>query len=199
MRGVAAVYRQAQFAEQHTAPQQTGGFHSAAIRPSDEAATHLWYRAKKALMKEGVAVPLLFRVAITSDAKDYLTKRQTRRLWTMPVRQAVAIAQGKAELPVKVAKGPRGRGAQKGKRDRLDADGDALMVCARPSRGPCCILSIANLTPVASRVASSRGRQHALRRCQVPLVCHAAAPNAFDCGTPCSCLLCDCLQPRHRC
>jgi hypothetical protein len=71
-------------------------------------------------MKEGVAVPLLFRVALTSDTKDYLKQHKTRRLWTMPVRQAVAVAQGRAPEPVQY------HGKQK--RERVDKDGDALMV-----------------------------------------------------------------------
>lgn len=141
------------------APQQTGDGDGAAIRPNDEAVAHLWYRAKKTLMKEGVAVPLIFRVAVTSDAKKYLAQRQTRRLWTMPVRQAMAIAQGTAEPPAQVAKGSRGRGAQGGKRDRSCADGDVVMVCACHACIARCILSIADLTPVASLVAPSWGGQ----------------------------------------
>jgi hypothetical protein len=75
-------------------------------------------------MKEGVAVPLLFRVALTSDAKDYLKQHKTRRLWTLPVRQAVKVAKGEIEAPAAYRTG------QRAKRERVDADGDAVMVRA---------------------------------------------------------------------
>ena len=109
---------------------------AAAIQASDEAVKQLWYRAKTALVKQGVAVPLLFRLALTSDAKNYMSKHKTRGLWKLPMRQAVAIAQGKEEVPAPKqhqrggGSGPRGRGGEGGfgKRGRFDDDGDAVMV-----------------------------------------------------------------------
>lgn len=99
------------------------------ISPSDESAQKLWYRAKAALMKQGVAVPLLFRVAFTSDAKNWMKQHKTRRLWQLPVRQAVAVAQGKAELPeAPKAHKPQRQSGGKAKREKLDEDGDAVMV-----------------------------------------------------------------------
>ena len=115
---------------------------------------HLWYRAKNALMREGVAVPLLFRIAMTSDCKDYLKRRKTRRLWTMPMRKAISVAQGNEEPPPAPKRHGGGKeGLQKGqrkgangrqatlapaerapraKRERIDDDGDAVMVRLSP-------------------------------------------------------------------
>lgn len=131
----------------------------AAIKPADETVKHLWYRAKSALMRDGVAVPLLFRIAVTSDCKDYLKRGKTRRLWTMPVRKAISVAQGKEPAPAPKRHGggreappapkPRGRGkggqqnrappehgALRGKRERVDEEGDVVMV--RPA-ALCCL------------------------------------------------------------
>ena len=99
------------------------------ISPSDESAQKLWYRAKAALMKQGVAVPLLFRVAFTSDAKNWMKQHKTRRLWQLPVRQAVAVVQGTAALPeAPKAHKPQRHSGGKAKREELDKDGDAVMV-----------------------------------------------------------------------
>jgi hypothetical protein len=99
---------------------------------------HAWYRAKTAVTKQGVAVPLLFRLAATSDRKNYMAKHRTRNLWKMPVRQALAVASGAAPAEdgggVKKhrrrGEGRAGGKQAQGKRSRTDADGDEIMVRA---------------------------------------------------------------------
>jgi hypothetical protein len=128
--------------------------------PMLDSAKLSWYQAKSPLRKKGVAVPLLFRVAMTSDAKDYLAKRKTRRLWTMPMEKALALAQAgkdakatskhgtahtnhrkQKHLHVHHQSSPGGLNVPENgthhsqicsKRDRVDDDGDAIMV-----RKPC--------------------------------------------------------------
>jgi hypothetical protein len=120
----------------------------------DDSVRYSWYRAKTPLKRQGFAVPVLFRVAMTSDAKDYLAKRKTRRLWTMPVHKALSVARGDdpkphSERPNKeqhqqprkykqrhleaqghaaADNGARHSEASGGKRERVDRDGDVIMV-----------------------------------------------------------------------
>lgn len=112
---------------------------AAVMMLEDAAQPEVWHRSKTAITKSGVAVPLLFRVATSADAKNPLKQHKRRGLWKMPVRQALEAVQSGTAVeeggPPEGAR-PRGRGSvqggRRGKRSRLDEDGDVVMV--RPSR-----------------------------------------------------------------
>lgn len=98
----------------------------------DAAQPEVWHRSKTAITKSGVAVPLIFRVATSSDTKNPLKQHKRRGLWKMPVRQALEAVQSGADLEDSGGPQPRGRGSVqggRGKRSRLDSDGDVIMVC----------------------------------------------------------------------
>jgi hypothetical protein len=99
----------------------------------------LWYRCKTAFTKSGVSVPLIFRVATTSDCKNPMKKHKRRNLWKMPLRDALEVAKAHAEGggaaaaddEMHAADGEaqgRKRGASGAKRGRVDEDGDVIMV-----------------------------------------------------------------------
>lgn len=108
---------------------------AAVMMLEDAAQPEVWHRSKTAITKSGVAVPLLFRVATSADAYNPLRQHKRRGLWKMPVRQALEAVQSGAadeeEAPPERVR-PRGRGSvqggRHGKRDRLDEDGDVVMV-----------------------------------------------------------------------
>eukprot|EP00892_Ulva_mutabilis_P011390 jgi/Ulvmu1/8623/UM046_0023.1 len=107
----------------------------------DAAQPEVWHRSKTAITKSGVAVPLLFRVATSSDAKNPLRQHKRRGLWKLPVRQALQVVQSGADVEDEGAPQggrPRGRGSVQGrggKRSRLDADGDVVMEGEGGGRG----------------------------------------------------------------
>lgn len=146
----------------------------------DAAQPEVWHRCKTAITKSGVAVPLLFRVAVSTDAKNPLKQHKRRGLWKMPVRQALEVVQSGADVedaggPPEAPR-PRGRGSaqgRRGKRGRLDDDGDVIMVravhvvvavCACLRQKLACAWSACG--PCASACAL-----YALLRHRVPLHC----------------------------
>jgi hypothetical protein len=149
------------------------------VKFKDSALPELWYRSKTAYTKSGVSVPLMFRIATTADCKDPLKRHRQRRLWKMPLREALEVAKQQAEAggPEEDAGGAAGavdaaehmqgaggrKGRVRGKRARIDGDGDVVMV--RPCRHNPHGTSRTACARATITVCPCRHNPHGMRQC----------------------------------